>query len=110
MFAIDHLHILRQELFRMISWQIGIKYGFTFSLGKNYKFIDQYILEELWRKILATYRMNTYEYVWESMFLCHEIFRQAANKVGTCLCYTYPEYDKNISRYVLEMYHNKEHQ
>lgn len=40
LFAIDHMNdIVRKELLRMISWLIGIKQGFHFSLGKNYKFM-----------------------------------------------------------------------
>lgn len=35
-FAIDHMNdIVRKELLRMISWLIGIKQGFHFSLGKT---------------------------------------------------------------------------
>ncbi len=48
LFAIDHLNqILRHELLRMISWNVGIETGFTLSVGKNYKFLDKYIPEDL---------------------------------------------------------------
>ena len=35
LFAIDLLAMMRNELLRMLSWQVGSAYGFTFSVGKN---------------------------------------------------------------------------
>ena len=49
LFAIDLLAMMRNELLRMLSWQVGSAYGFTFSVGKNYKFIGQYQLRLLLR-------------------------------------------------------------
>lgn len=31
----------------MISWKVGIEKEFKLSVGKNYKFIDQYMSEDL---------------------------------------------------------------
>lgn len=43
-FALDHFNqILRPELLRMMSWEVGIREGFNFSIGKNYKFINNYL-------------------------------------------------------------------
>ena len=51
-FAIDHFNqIVRHELLRMISWKVGIETGFKLSVGKNYKFIERYISEDLWEKL-----------------------------------------------------------
>lgn len=49
LFAIDLLAMMRNELLRMLSWQVGSAYGFTFSVGKNYKFIGQYLPAEQWQ-------------------------------------------------------------
>src|SRR5699024_222912 len=41
LFALDHFNqVLRPELFRMISWHVGIIEEFNFSVGKSCKFID----------------------------------------------------------------------
>ena len=53
----------------MISWKVGIETGFKLSVGKNYKFIERYISEDLWEKLLSTYRMDSYENIWEALFL-----------------------------------------
>lgn len=105
LFAIDHLNqIVRQELLRMISWQVGIETGFRLSVGKNYKFLDQYVSEELWEELLATYQMDSYEHIWEALFKCHELFREVSQEVAGLLNYNYPEYDENITRYTQDMY------
>ena len=40
----------------MISWLIGIKQGFHFSLGKNYKFMKQYAPEAVSYTHLDVYK------------------------------------------------------
>lgn len=61
LFAIDLLAMMRNELLRMLSWQVGSAYGFTFSVGKNYKFIGQYLPAEQWQALLSTYRTDSVE-------------------------------------------------
>lgn len=105
LFAIDHLNqILRPELLRMISWKVGVETGFSLSVGKNFKFIDQYISEDLWNRLLSTYRMDSYEQVWNSLFTCQQLFREVSRKVAELLRFDYPEYDKNITKYTKDMY------
>ena len=105
LFAIDHLNqIVRQELLRMISWKVGIETGFRLSVGKNYKFLDKYVTEDLWEDLLTTYQMDSYEHVWEALFKCHELFREVSKEVAGRLNYNYPEYDENVTRYTQDMY------
>ena len=104
LFAIDLLAMMRNELLRMLSWQVGSAYGFTFSVGKNYKFIDQYLPAEQWQALLSTYRTDSVENTWRSLFTCHELFRDAAKNFAAKYGYAYPDYDENVSRYVRDMY------
>src|SRR5574344_3122944 len=105
LFAIDYMiDIVRKELLRMISWKVGIETGFKLSVGKNYKFIERYISEDLWEKLLSTYRMDSYENIWEALFLCHQLFRAVSGEVAERLHYAYPEYDRNITKYTRDMY------
>ncbi|HIB3669757.1 TPA: aminoglycoside 6-adenylyltransferase, partial [Enterococcus faecalis] len=105
LFAIDHLNqILRFELLRMMSWKVGIKTEFSLSVGKNYKYINKYIDEDLWNRLLSTYRMDSYENIWKSLFICHQLFREVSKEVAELLGFDYPEYGKNITRYTEDMY------
>lgn len=101
LFAIDHLNdIVRKELLRMISWLVGIEQGYHFSLGKNYKFLKRYLPDELWRRLLSTYNMDSYSHMWESLEQCMALFREVSAEVAGRLKYQYPPYDEKISDYV----------
>ncbi len=102
LFAIDHMNdIVRKELLRMISWLVGIEQGFHFSLGKNYKFLQRYIPEELWKRLMSTYHMDSYSHMWESLEQSMTLFREASAEVARRLVYQYPPYDEKISNYVI---------
>ncbi len=102
LFAIDHMNdIVRKELLRMMSWQIGTERGFHFSLGKNYKFMKQYIPEELWKRLMSTYRMDSYPHMWDSLEQCMALFREVSDRTARSLGYPYPPYDEKISGYVI---------
>lgn len=105
LFAIDHLNeIARPNLLRMMAWQIGSEHGFTFSVGKNYKFIDRYLPDEDWETLLSTYAENGYEPMWKSLFTCYELFRKYSKAVSSRLGYPYPDYDEAISKYTENVY------
>src|SRR5699024_5864736 len=63
LFALDHFNqVLRPELLRMISWNVGIREGFNFSVGKSYKFMDNYLTEAELEKLINTYSPLGYKY------------------------------------------------
>ncbi|REE80219.1 aminoglycoside 6-adenylyltransferase [Paenibacillus taihuensis] len=100
LFAIDHLHqIARPNLLRMMAWSIGEERGYTFSIGKNYKFIDRYLPEEDWDKLLSTFSQNGYPEMWQSLFTCYQLFRKYAKAVSDSFGYSYPDYDRAITEY-----------
>ncbi|SEM64467.1 aminoglycoside 6-adenylyltransferase [Paenibacillus sp. OV219] len=107
LFAIDHLHgIARPNLLRMMAWSIGIEHGYTFSVGKNYKFINRYLPGEDWEQLLSTYSENGYKEMWQSLFTCYELFRKYSKKVSEALGYEYPDYDDAITKYTGTVYHS----
>lgn len=105
LFAIDHLNeIVRPNLLRMMSWQIGLDHGFTFSVGKNYKFIEHYLSKEDGEKLLATYTLNDEQNRWQALFTCYELFRKYSKSVSTALRIHYPDYDESITKYTERIY------
>ncbi|MEC1177078.1 aminoglycoside 6-adenylyltransferase [Metasolibacillus meyeri] len=105
LFAIDHLHNnVRQELLRMLAWKIGIQKGFTFSVGKNYKFIHQHLLAEEYEKLLSTYATAGVEQTWLAFEQCCQMFRNASRQVAEKLGYSYPNYDENITAWIENTY------
>jgi len=105
LFAVDHLNeIARPNLLRMMAWRIGADRGYTFSVGKNYKFIDRYLPAEDWTALLSTYSESGYEEMWRSLFACYELFRKYSRAVADSLGYAYPDYDEAVSKYTEKIY------
>src|SRR5690606_41257391 len=57
-YANAHLNLMRDELMRMLSWKLGFEKGFNFSIGKDYKYLQNYIPEKDWAQLLRTWRME----------------------------------------------------
>lgn len=107
LFAIDHLNeIARPNLLRMMAWQIGAEQGYTFSVGKNYKFINRYLSNEDWEALLSTYSENGYQEMWQSLFTSYELFRKYSKAVAESLGYKYPDYDEVITKYTAKIYNS----
>lgn len=105
LYAIDHLNgIARPNLLRMMAWEIGARHGYTFSVGKNYKYIDRHLPKQDWERLLSTYAEDSYENMWRSLFVCYELFRKYATEVAGSLGYVYPSYDAAISAYTQKIY------
>lgn len=108
LFAIDHLNeIARPNLLRMMAWQIGSAQGYTFSVGKNYKFINRYLPREDWEHLLSTYSENGYPNMWQSLFTCYALFRKYSKAVAASLGYPYPDYDDAITKYTANIYNGQ---
>lgn len=106
LYAADHLNIYaRPELLRMLSWKAGIKTDFSVSIGKNYKYLEQYVERDLWRQLLATFSMSGYEKCWDTLFLTIRLFEEAAKQVAVSLQYVYPESEyRKVGEYVKSVY------
>lgn len=107
LFAIDHLNEnVRPNLLRMMAWHIASQQGYTFSMGKNYKFIKRYLSNKEWEELMSTYSMNGYQEMWQSLFTCYELFRKYSKVVSESLRYKYPDYDKGITKYTVSIYNS----
>lgn len=105
LYACDYLNqILRKELFRMISWKVGIETDFSVSVGKSHRFLEKRVSPELWNRIIASYNMNSYENLWKSLFEVQEMFREVSKEVAKELGYPYPDFDENITKYINELH------
>lgn len=104
LYAVDHLQLMRRELLRMLSWQVGLERGFDFSVGKGYKFLPRYLPEPLWQRLLSTYRQDSREGMWRALFTCLDLLRESSRRCAEGLGYPYPVYDARVSAYVTDLY------
>lgn len=105
LFAMDHLNeILRPELFRMLSWQVGFEHGFNRSIGKNYKFLPEYLADDEWADIMASFNMQSEEAVWQAMFLVVDLFVKSSKTVAALIGANYPAYEEKVMPVLLKAY------
>ncbi|NMA84895.1 MAG: aminoglycoside 6-adenylyltransferase [Epulopiscium sp.] len=105
LFASEHLNVhVRPNLLQMLAWKIGIETDFSLSIGKSYKYMDKYITEEVWKRLLATYQNSSYEEMWKALFECHSLFRETSRYLAEKLGYKYPDYDEQVTAYIKMLY------
>ena len=82
--------VVREQLMKMLTWQIGIKTRFSRNPGKMGKYFKQYLDPGQWDLLQKTYSDATLEHTWEALFAMGELFREAAKIVGRHFQYEYP--------------------
>ena len=102
LYAQEHLNsYVRKMLIRMLEWRAGIDTSFTISAGKCSKYLDRYIPETEWQRLLATFATGDRNDLWRAVFVAGELFRETARYVSSQLGYPYNEdEDTRVTRYL----------
>jgi len=97
--------VMRKELMKMMTWYHGVRTGFHNNPGKYGKYLQADIEPELWEMLLATFRDDTIEHTWQSLFVMGELFRMVGLRVGDHFGYTYPaDDDRRVSAHLQHVY------
>jgi aminoglycoside 6-adenylyltransferase len=83
--------VLRRPLMKMFEWDVGMKTGFTQSIGKGGKYLQKYLEPEMWKEFEHTYTDANYEHIWNSLFVLYKLFKQTAESVGREYGFQFPE-------------------
>ncbi|GGE55146.1 aminoglycoside 6-adenylyltransferase [Priestia taiwanensis] len=92
--------VCRPQLLTMLRWKVGIETDFSLSVGKSDKFLQKYVSGETWTALVATYKMSSYEDMWEGLYTSFALFRETSHVVSNILNYSYPNYDEKGSKYI----------
>ncbi|KLV23265.1 MULTISPECIES: aminoglycoside 6-adenylyltransferase [Niallia] len=90
LYAIDHMNIIRVMLLKMLEWKVGIETDFSLSVGKNSKYLKQYIDDDTWKRLMHTYPSGDYSLVWKSLFSMTALFEEIGLEVGRKMDFLYP--------------------
>ena len=98
-YATDHLYgICQQELLKILTWQVASDRG-TVDIGKNYKYLFNYLPAEKEKEFSALLDFSSVEKLTHSLFATIELFHQEtqslANKMGF-------DYDKEVAEKMIE--------
>ena len=77
-YATDHLYgICQQELLKVLAWQVASDKG-TVDVGKNYKYLFNYLPAEKEKEISALLDFSNIENLTQSLFATMQLFHQEA--------------------------------
>ena len=99
-YAAAHLEAMREELFRMLGWEIGLQRGFGFSLGKRQKFLPRYLDAERMRALEGSCDTGSLARAEAALRTLLSLFRESSRRVAEKLGCPYPDYDGKVSRYL----------
>lgn len=106
LYALDHLHLyVRPMVLQMLDWQVGIATSFQVSVGKNHKYLQQYVDAEVWEQLVATYPNADYENIWTALQTAGTLFRQTSMDVAKQFNFEYDlQQDQKVSTYLEHIY------
>lgn len=99
-YAIAHLDFMRKQLITMLSWQVGLEKGFTFSIGKQFKYLRRHVSTDAWQQLCATWNVGSPEACGKALVGMLALFREVSKHVTERFGYEYPEYDAKVSGYL----------
>ena len=93
-YATDHLYeICQQELLKVLAWQVASDLG-TVDIGKNYKYLFQYLPTEKEKKFSALLDFSSVEKLTQSLFATIQLFHQEAQILAQKMRFYY---DKDVA-------------
>lgn len=99
-YAIAHLGYMRDQLMTMLSWQVGLEKGFTFSIGKQFKYLQGHISADAWQQLCATWNAGSPAACGKALESMLALFREVSKDVARRFGYGYPDYDAKVSDYL----------
>lgn len=102
-YATDHLYgICQQELLKVLAWQVASDWG-TVDIGKNYKYLFQYLPTEKEKEFSALLDFSSVEKLTQSLFATMQIFHQEAQFLAQKMGFDYDmEVAEKMMRYAEE--------
>ncbi len=85
--------VVREQLWKILAWHIGLKTGFQVDPGKYGKYYQRYLEPAIWEQLLRTYAAGTYEATWQALFEMGELFRALAIPLAAHYGFEYPHDD-----------------
>ena len=90
-YATDHLYgICQQELLKVLAWQVTSDRGVV-DIGKNYKYLFQYLQAEQEKEFSALLDLSSLEKVSQSLFATMNVFDREAQSLAKKMGFAYDQ-------------------
>ena len=102
-YATDHLYgICQQELLKILAWQVASDRG-KIDIGKNYKYLFQYLPTEKEKEFSALLDFSSIEKITQSLLATIQLFHQEAKSLAQKMSFKYEkEVAEKMMRYAEE--------
>ena len=98
-YATDHLYgICQQELLKLLAWQVAADKG-TVDIGKNYKYLFQYLPTEKEKEFSALLDFSSVEKLTQSLFATMQLFHREAQILARKIGFAY---DKEVAEKMIQ--------
>ena len=98
-YATDHLYgICQQELLKILAWQVASDRG-TVDIGKNYKYLFNYLLSEKEKEFSALLDFSSLDKITQSLFATMQLFHQEAQSLAQKMGF---KYEKEVAEKMIE--------
>ncbi|MFS9450269.1 aminoglycoside 6-adenylyltransferase [Streptococcus cristatus] len=98
-YATDHLYgICQQELLKLLAWQVAADKG-TVDVGKNYKYLFQYLPTEKEKEFSALLDFSSVEKLTQSLFATMQLFHREAQILARKMGFAY---DKEVAEKMIQ--------
>ena len=98
-YATDHLYeICQQELLKVLAWQVASDLG-TVDIGKNYKYLFQYLPTEKEKEFSALLDFSSVEKLTQSLFATMQLFHQEAQILAQEMGF---DYDMEVAEKMIQ--------
>ena len=99
LYATDHLYgICQQELLKILAWQVASDNG-TVDIGKNYKYLFQYLPAEKEKEFSALLDFSSVEKLTQSLFATMQLFHQEAQILAQEMGF---DYDMEVAEKMIQ--------
>ena len=104
LYATDHLYgICHQELLKVLAWQVASDNG-TVDIGKNYKYLFQYLPTEKEKEFSALLDFSSVEKITQSLFSTMNLFHREAQIFAQKMGF---DYDKEVAEKMMRYAEDK---
>ena len=98
-YATDHLYgICQQELLKILAWQVARDRGVV-DIGKNYKYLFQYLSAEKEKEFSALLDFSSVEKLTQSLFATMQLFHREAQILAQKMEF---DYDKEVAEKMIQ--------
>jgi len=98
-YATDHLYgICQQELLKVLAWQVASDNG-TVDIGKNYKYLFQYLHAEKDKEFSALLDFSSVEKITQSLFSTMNLFHREAQILAQKMGF---DYDMEVAEKMIQ--------